>query len=411
MISMPRALHHLAPETRSNFGLLLFVCSSIALQMVLDQQDVIVRFSPIYWALVVPALVIPLWSAGQIIDALKGPAVAVLAFLICAGIFHSMRGDLRAVLQLILLVWVIAWCASDGVRISIGDLVIVFLASISLGILIGFTTDLNVWGVLPGNTYSDYGVWRVSFFPHVANTGILALIVFMFLTRDSVTALSYKLALLLCAYFLLFSFVRTVFVALALYLIARILFRIANITRPAVLFSVSLVLAIGSNIAEMYAVPILEFVQRSQIASRLLLRGASGLDPTAIYQQLYRPWLWSEHFGMFASSPDWMGLGTFNFLDHASHNILPGLGAAGSESFPTRLLATYGLPTIFFLVYLILALGKVARAKDKWACACFPAIVFMMMNWGSVFHPSNAFFVLFFVMLKGTLAISERPAM
>jgi hypothetical protein len=35
----------------------------------------------------------------------------------------------------------------------------------------------------------------------------------------------------------------------------------------------------------------------------------------------------------------------------------------------------------------------------------------MMMNWGSVFHPSNAFFVLFFVMLKGTLAISERPAM
>jgi hypothetical protein len=381
------------------------------MQMALREQDTIVRFSPIYWAVVSPALVIPLFFSAQLVEVFKGSAAVLLAFLICAGGFHSLRGDLQTVIQLTLLIWVTAWCACDDVRISETNLVAVLIASITAGILIGFTTDLNVWGFLPGSTPAAYGVWRVSFFPHVANTGILALIVFMFLTRDSVTALSYKLALLLCSYFILFSFVRTVLVALALYLIARLLFRIANITRPAVLFSVSLVLAIGSNIAEMYAVPILEFVQRSPIASRLLLRGASGLDPTAIYQQLYRPWLWSEHFGMFASSPDWMGLGTFNFLDHASHNILPGLGAAGSESFPTRLLATYGLPTIFFLVYLILALGKVARAKDKWACACFPAIVFMMMNWGSVFHPSNAFFVLFFVMLKGTLAISERPAM
>jgi hypothetical protein len=66
-------------------------------------------------------------------------------------------------------------------------------------------------------------------------------------------------------------------------------------------------------------------LQRGQIKS--------GLDPEAIYQQLYRPWLWSEHFSMFTSSPHWMGWGTFNFLDHVSYNLVPELDALVLKAF------------------------------------------------------------------------------
>jgi hypothetical protein len=393
--------------SRSNCWLLLFICNSIVMQMVLGQKDVIAPYSLVYWTLVLPALVIPFWFTGELVEVFKGHGRTLFAFLICAGGFHLVRGDFRTVMQLILLAWVMAWCACDTIRISTADLVKIFFASIVLGVLVGFGTDLNIWSLLPGNTPAEYGAWRVSFFPHVANTGVLALIAFMFLTRDVIIAQSYKIALALCVYFLLFSFVRTVFVAFSLYLVLLVVFKAAHVTRPIALFSGSLFVAVGSNVAEIYTVPILEVLQRYPIISRLFLRGQSGLDPEAIYQQLYRPWLWSEHFSMFASSPDWMGLGTFKFLDHVSYNLVPGLNASGSESFPTRLLAVYGIPTVFFLAYLILELGRRARAKDAWACACFPAVIFMMMNWGSVFHPTNVFFVLFFMLLKGTRALAH----
>ena len=103
-----------------------------------------------------------------------------------------------------------------------------------------------------------------------------------------------------------------------------------------------------------------------------------------------------------------MGLGNFNLLDHVSGNLLPELQNSGSESFPTRLLASYGSPTLLLLVYLLGQLARVARSGDVWACACFPAIVFTMMNWGSVFHPTNAFFVLFFLLIKGNGALVNQ---
>jgi hypothetical protein len=112
----------------SNFWLLLFIYNSIAIQMVLRQQDAIIRFSPVYWVLVLPALLIPLRFTGQIVEVFKGRGRALLVFLICAGGFHLVRGDFRTVLQLFLLVWVMAWCACDTVRISTSDVVKVELS-------------------------------------------------------------------------------------------------------------------------------------------------------------------------------------------------------------------------------------------------------------------------------------------
>jgi hypothetical protein len=394
----------------SNAWLLLFVFNSIVIQMVLGQDSVIVRFSSIYWALVLPAMMIPRQSLGQMVRVLRGPGIALLAFLVCAGTFHLARGDVQTVAQLFLLVWMIAWCACESVRITTADFVKVFVGSIVLGALVALFTDLNPWGLFPRQTTAAYGAWRVSFFPHVANSAILSLIAFMFLTRNASIARHYKAVLALCIYFILFGFVRTVLVASVLYLSLRIIYAMTRTVTPRFLFGSSLIIAIGAIACELSIGPVLEMLQGYPLASRLFLRGETGLDPSAIYEQLYRPWLWKEHFSIFASSPHFMGLGTFRLLDHVSYNLVPGLDASGSESFPTRLLAVYGLPTLFLAAYLLAQLWRRARANDAWACACFPAIFFMMMNWGSVFHPTNVMFVLFFLLLKGERAVADHPS-
>ncbi len=399
---------HPISSNSSNPWLVLFVCNSTVIQMIIGQDDVITRFSAIYWALVLPALVIPLWSLRQIAKFLLGPGILLLGFLVCAGTYHAARYDFQIVAQVSLLVWVIAWCACEDVRLSTDDIARIFIASIVLGALIALTTDLNPWGLFPGQTKMGYGAWRISFFPHIANSAVSSLIILMFLTRNSNEIRAHKIALVLCIYFILFSFVRTVLVASALYLFLHLIYRVTRSKRPTVLFSVSVLITIASIGCEWSIVPVLDTLQTNPLVSRLLLRGEAGLSTFAIYEQLYRPWLWKEHTSIFISSPYLMGLGNFNLLDHVSGNLLPGLGASGSESFPTRLLASYGLPTLLLLVYLLGQLARVARSGDVWACACFPAIVFTMMNWGSVFHPTNAFFVLFFLLIKGNGALVNQ---
>src|SRR5882757_5696312 len=113
-------------SSRSNCWLLLFICNSIVMQMVLGQEDVIVPYSLVYWTLVLPALVIPFWFTGELVEVFKGHGRTLFAFLICAGGFHLVRGDFRTVMQLILLVWVMAWCACDTIQISTADLVKIF---------------------------------------------------------------------------------------------------------------------------------------------------------------------------------------------------------------------------------------------------------------------------------------------
>ena len=387
----------------SDSWLLLFMINSIVLQMVLGQDTYIARFSLLYWALVLPALVIPCWSIGQIVKVFQGPGVLLFGFLICAGGFHLARSDVQAVMQLVLLIWVTAWCACESTRLTTDDLAKIFVATIILGLFVALLTDLNPWGVIPGYTAYGYGPWRVSFFPHIANSATFSFITLMFLTRDSRQIKKYGLIVGLCAYFILFGFVRSVLVAALIYFSLRAVFSAVRTRTPTILFVGSFLVVAGSIGCEWSAGPILEHLQHYPVVSRLFLRSYSSLDHTAMYEQLYRPWLWREHLAIFSSSPLFMGLGSFKLLDHVSYNLVPGLDAAGSESFPTRLLATYGLATVFFFAYLLAQLGKLARLKDDWACACFPAVTFMMMNWGSLFHPTNVLFLLFFLIIKGRL--------
>lgn len=401
----------------SSTGLVFFLINSIAIQMVVGQDVAIERFSPIYWTLVLPALALPLFSIREICRMLLGRGILLLAFLLCAGGYQLARGDLQALVQLFLIVWVTAWCGCETTRLTTNTLTDIFLGTLLMGATVAVLTNLNPWGFFPGQTSAGYGPWRTSFAPHIANSATMSLIMLMILARPKQYDKKDILVLLVSAYFCLLGFVRTVLIAAAIYFSLYAGLTKARIRKPGLLVGAALAVMVSSIAVELAIAPLLEKLQDSPLLSRLLLRGATELNSLAIEQQLYRPWLWKEHISIFASSHYYMGLGNFRLLDHVSYNLVPGLDASGSESFPTRLIATYGISAFLFLGHLGSLLFRSAYSSDAWACACFPAIVFMMMNWGSVFHPTNAFFVLFLLMMRGRSAIlpgaiadlNERP--
>jgi hypothetical protein len=85
-----------------------------------------------------------------------------------------------------------------------------------------------------------------------------------------------------------------------------------------------------------------------------------------------------------------MGLGAFDFFEMQIEELNVGTTPAGNEAQLTRLLATYGFPSLLYSWYLISRLREIAKNRDVWAVACFPTILLLMMQWGSVFHPSDA---------------------
>ncbi len=394
---------HRAPATRRHLGLLVFVWVSFLVIMSITQEDNIEQWSLSYWLLIIPAAALPMLDLGLITRALLGRAKLLAILLVAAGTWHLIRGDMRAVLQLGLLVLGMAWISTERAVFDVQDLLNMFLALIILGFLVYAVTDINKWGLIPGETDEEFGIWRVSFFPNIANTACLALVVLLLLTRDRATAFAHPVVFAIALYFMVFSFVRTALLAGLLYVALRWYFGLPGRALPARMFWVSLVVAFGVNIAIATSPLVVNYLQELPLFSRLLLRGETGLTPDEIFEQVYRPWLWWQHLTLFASSPSLMGLGSFDFFEMKTEELLPGHTGAGSEALLTRLLATYGLPGLLFTAFLIVCLRARANANDRWSCACFPAILLMIMNWGSVFHPTSAFFALFLLMIvRGT---------
>ena len=387
---------HVRPKAGSHLGILVFLVVSLGVTMSVSQDYTFAPGSLQYYLTILPAAVLPLFDLTAVVQALVGRARMLLAFLVIAGTWHVLRGDLQVVLQLGLLVWVLTWISTKGAKVSVRYLVVLYVIFVVIGSVVFLRTDLNGWGVLPGTTTNLEGAWRVSFFPNIANTGILSLAMFFVLTKDVRTARSHPIALCMVLYFLVFSFVRTSLIGAALYVALRVWFARRGGWTEKRLFWTAIIVGVGVNLMIAgSAASLIADLQEYPLVSRLLLQSAkTELTPEAIFRQMYRPWLWKEHLALFASSPWLMGWGDFDFYKLRPTDLFPDQISLGSESLPTRLLATYGLPAFFFIGYLISNLRERARQSDVWAVACFPAIVLLLMNWGGAFHPGNYAFVI-----------------
>ncbi|WP_097108329.1 hypothetical protein [Hoeflea halophila] len=391
-----------------------FIVLSIMLSMLVGQDTAVRPYSPLYFAIVLPALLVPLlWWRG-IAAASVGIGWPLLVFVLMAGGWQLAMGDYRAAIQLFLFVWVLLWVCALDVRLSSRAYMVLFAGSVLAGCAGYIVLDNNPWGFLPRMTSSDFTIWRLSFFPSVVLTGLFSLFVVIVVSESRE---SFRLRLLSNTagfYFLVFSFVRTAILAGAIYAPLAVWFsRVRQNWR--ILFFVPLVLVLVIHGSILVAPYILVHFQDNEIVSRLLLRGKTGLEVKDVYEQITRPWIWQKHFEFFLSSPYLMGLGNFDFFSLAVPVPEPNQPVlSGSEALLTRLLATYGWPAFFLIFFMVARLHQHARAGDYLGCAIFPGIVILATNYGSVLHPSSFLFVLYFQLLihgRKTFAENVREDM
>ncbi len=108
--------------------------------------------------------------------------------LIVSAAWHAFRLDVNAILQLGLLVWITAWLSSGQVTLRVDDLVKIYLLFVAIGVVLSLSTDFSPYGLVPGWSHKDFGMWRVSFFPNIAYSGLFSLAMVILLTRDWQTA-------------------------------------------------------------------------------------------------------------------------------------------------------------------------------------------------------------------------------
>jgi len=385
-------------QGQRHWAMLVFVALSLLVTMSLGQTEGFARGSLQYWLVVTPAVVLPLLDLAAIVKTLLGRAKLLLVLLLWAGGWHFAAGDARATFQLCAIILVLTWISTERASINVRDLTRLYLLLIVVGLSISFLSDFNHYGLVPGLSDPVYGLWRVSFFPNIAYTGTLSLVMLLVLTRTKERAGQHPVVLIIAIYFLAFSFVRAALIAAIIYLVLYYYFRRRATLQTARMFWIALVVAFGVNIAVASSANILYALQDNPLVSTIFLRGKNDLSVDDILYQLYRPWLWTAHLRLFLSSPVWMGWGSPEFYQPMLDATGPPLATTGSESVPTRLLASYGIAGMLFTLYLVRQLRELAFRDDRWACACFPAVFFLMMNWGGVFHPTDGMFILLSLM-------------
>jgi hypothetical protein len=388
-----------------NLAMLTYVTLSLFMGLLVHQTIAIERGSWQYYCFVAIAIVPPLFGLLDIVKSLLDRCRLLLFFLLLAGSWQLLVGDTRAAAQLLLFVYVLTWLSTDRATLDTRDLAKLYVALIFAGMIILEFTTFNPYSLVPGRAIAQFGVWRVSFFPNIAFSGILSLSMLLILTRDAKSARSHLVLIAVATYFLMFSFVRAAFLSALMYLMLRLWFVKWREPRPRLMFWIALCVTLGFIAASAFSPRLLYEMQDYPWVSALLLRGKTNMTIGEIAYQLYRPWLWNQQLNLFVSSPWWMGWGSADFYELVSRTIKDPdtmLISAGSEALPTRLLVVYGVPGLLFTVYLVVRLRKLAFEDDRWACACFPALFTLMMSWGSVFHPVDALFViLLLIMTRG----------
>ncbi len=434
--------------------ILVFLGIWLTSTVFIGQDRAVVRGDFHYWLAVIPALLFPAVRWRQTIENLLFGKARPIGLFGALGVFWALIAqDFHAVAPLVLIVWVAGWACRDEVAVGRRAFFVLILAFYLLGIITFFLQppferypwmmipynnitmsaedlpegadptpilpdqikeglDLNPWGILPGQTAPAFGRWRISMTPKIATSGLVSLFALLiFFQRPSVRPSNLGGAAA-AGYFAFLSLIRAVFSAVALFFATYVLQKIFHKNATARLL-VAIAMTVGLVFA-MWAAPyILYEVQNYKIASQLLLRGRNDLTLDEIVRQLYRSWLWTQHFQIFLNSDYLMGVGS-ELANSAKENLLNANQVrSDSDSFLTRLLATYGLPTFGLLFFLAERCWCHAKKDDGWAVSMIAVLIWLMMTWGSSFHPSNGIFVLAFLIIgKGSKALSDdsKPA-
>ncbi|TAV89327.1 hypothetical protein [Rhizobium leguminosarum] len=446
-IPAPYSAFRILDWYKTGGDILVFLAISLGMAIFIGQERMISRGDVAYWLLVGPAMLMPLLRVRQTVEnLLLGVARPLAAFGTLSGAWFLFQRDFGAIPPIFLIIWVAGWACRAEARISAKTLFALTLVFYLAGI-ISFATqpayenypwlmqhlaqpeaaegsdvelalpeqeraglNLNAWGILPGQTAIAFQPWRISAIPNIATSGIFSLMVLLVLVRrfkpkpvDAVTAVT-------TIYFTVLSFVRAVFVSIALFTATLGIMAVLP-NRPGLRVAAALFMTVGLTLLVAFSPFLLYTLQDWGIISRMFLRGQTGMSVADIYRQMYRPWLWGEHMKLFWDSPYLMGHGSELAASALKNIINAGQMRSDSVSFLTRMIATYGIPAFGIVIFLVERCYRHAKDNDIWAVAVISVMVWLMMSWGSIFHPSNGMFALAFLLVgKGSRSFADDRA-
>ncbi len=422
---------------RRGGDIIVYLAISLGMALFIGQERIISRGDVAYWLLVGPGLVMPLLRLRQTLEnLLLGTARPIAAFGILSGIWFITQRDFSAIPPMFLIVWVAGWACRPEARISARTLCALALVFYAVGISAFLTQEgyeqhpwleqrleqpvaadspggdvelalpeqdrdglnINAWGILPGQTATAFQPWRVSATPNIATSGIFSLMVLLILVRHFKPKPLEAATAVATIYFSLLSFVRAVFISTALFGATLGIMALLP-KRPGLRVAAALFMTVGLTLLVAFSPFLLYSLQDWGIVSRMFLRGHTGMSVADIYRQMYRPWLWGEHMKLFWSSPYLMGQGSELAASALKNIINAGQMRSDSVSFLTRMVATYGIPAFGIIIFLIERCYRHAKDNDIWAVAVLSVMVWLMMSWGSIFHPSNGMFALAFLLI------------
>ncbi len=388
---------------KSKTQLIHYLIITLSILLFIGQNDIVEPGSVMYWGVLLPAILIPFINFRDLVYSSLIKLWPILLMVLLTFASSLFKEHQHVTFRLLLLLWMLSWLSLNDLIIRVKTLSNIYIVTILVSIIVYMLFDFNHWSVFPGTILQGNSMWRVSFFPNIANTAFFSLFIFMVCTKDRETYKRNKFVVWVSLYFIIFSFVRTANISLALYLLLSFLFK--KIENNKLLFIYSILAAIIVNIVIAYSVNLIHMLQSLPIIDKFLLRGEHTLTHKDIYIQLYRPWVWGQQWHIFTNSSFLMGEGVYDFSQLTASDINGPEARDDSVSLLLGMLAQYGLPTLLFYYYLLKNHYKNAMALDKWSCTIFPIIIFIAMQWGCVFHPAGVFFAMYFlILIKGKKA-------
>ena len=289
-----------------------------------------------------------------------------------------------------------------GPRVPSGLLTTLMLAA-CLNDPVLYAYERSTYGLLPGMSRDNDLWWRISLFPFVAPSAYFALLVFFVNWLDRNAPLR-RTALLLSAYFVVFSGIRSALIAGLVSAFGMWLMRHGGLARPA-RRTAYLVVAVAAIIVALSFSELLALLPpiTNPTVNQYLYRSAEGLATSEdAAKAVYRTFLWAEHLKLAAQNP-LFGIGTFDFMERATFDPSFTGDSTGSESFLTGLLARDGLPIVLLLAGFISAAVRTGQ-REAIRLAVGLVLFVAMLTYGSFI---NAYDFVFLTML-GLLAARPR---
>ena len=381
------------------------------LQFAMRTDDEVQRGDLLYYLSVIPVALFSLLVLAALGVGLRLNQSARLmsAYVLVVCAVAAMRGDTQTILNTLLFGAAIVAILACRVAPSVGMLNRLLLASIAINAVL-FLLGRSIYAVIPGFSTGGELAWRVSVFPFVATSAFFSLVV-LFLNVLEPGAPLRRTCLLLSAYFLVFSGVRSALIAGVLGAGYLLLVRMGRLRRTSAKMTY-LTLALAAFIASLFwgQLLLLAPLFGDGFVGEYLLRSTNGLESADdVAKAIYRTYLWAEHLRIASQNP-LFGIGTFDF--DAVTMIDPNFSAPsrGSEAFLTGLFARVGLPALLFVVALCTAIARGVRRGGHAHFVVGLTLFIAMLAYGSFINAYDFVFLVMIGLLAKEVDQGTRPA-